>query len=593
MLLKKAHLFVGVMIIFWGILTFNLHQSTIITIAQATHYSHHSNTNSKLNSFLIVLKPQRSQLSNYATSLHPTFLTRNQFAKKYGQSKKYIHKLNNYFKHYHLKTVAYQGNLFLKVSGQKRHIEEALHFHLIKSKNKNAIIYKPNHKLFIKYSLQKHIQGFLLSSISGKMHTSLATINHKKGRSPQSFINRYHVKDIDTLRNQCKSSIGILSFGNFTLDDVQSFWKHMNINPDGRRIHVYKNMLHNRLKNSVETTMDIEQAGAINPQSEINVYLAKPTIFGMINNLAKAIADNKSDSLSLSWGISEVEIAQLIRLGIVPHNYNQMLNTILLQGAAQGISIFNASGDNGAYDGINNGFTDLSVETPASSPYITAVGATTLPIKYKIGNHWIVVNHERAWSNDFLYPLFNKLKLYNSRQQTFLSTYFVGTGGGFSKFNSTPQYQQGISGVGTYNAIKYWNMKHQIIKQYSKPRRNIGKAKGRNLPDLVANGDPQTGYSVYFRHHWMIDGGTSIVSPQIAAVSTLFVAKSNRRIGLFNPKIYSLAQSQDSPFNPINSDSQNSNLYFTGQSYRIYNQATGLGTVNFSKLYQKIQDNNY
>ena len=51
-----------------------------------------------------------------------------------------------------------------------------------------------------------------------------------------------------------------------------------------------------------------------------------------------------------------------------------------LEFAAQGQSGFDASGDAGAYDASGDlGTTNLSVDTPADSPYITAAGGTTLP----------------------------------------------------------------------------------------------------------------------------------------------------------------------------------------------------------------------
>lgn len=34
----------------------------------------------------------------------------------------------------------------------------------------------------------------------------------------------------------------------------------------------------------------------------------------------------------------------------------------------------------------------------------------------------------------------------------------------------------------------------------------------------------------------------------------------------------------------MNSTTDNSNMYYTGQPNTIYNQATGLGTINFDKL---------
>ena len=51
-----------------------------------------------------------------------------------------------------------------------------------------------------------------------------------------------------------------------------------------------------------------------------------------------------------------------------------------LELAVQGQSGFDAAGDAGAYDDSDElGTTNLSVDTPADSPFMTAAGGTTLP----------------------------------------------------------------------------------------------------------------------------------------------------------------------------------------------------------------------
>ncbi|WP_279404031.1 hypothetical protein [Secundilactobacillus kimchicus] len=62
----------------------------------------------------------------------------------------------------------------------------------------------------------------------------------------------------------------------------------------------------------------------------------------------------------------------------------------------------------------------------------------------------------------------------------------------------------------------------------------------------------------------------------------------NAPIGFWNPQIYKFAQSSDSPFTPLDSITNNDNLYYTGQPGKLYNQATGLGTINFDKLYSNF-----
>lgn len=556
------------------------------------HKKSKAKSSSATSNFAIILKTRSSsKLENYVLTKHKKFLSTKQFANRYGQTNRTVAAIQKYFKKYHVKTTKYAGNLVLRGYGSNTNIQKALKYKQVRVKVNGKFVYRPNHEPKMRGKLQKHVDGFMgLSNydhVNSNAAKKIKSISMK--RSPNDFISRYGATSLKQAKRGSKHGIGIISFGGFKNSDITRFWKKVGVPSSIKRVHVYKDAYASIKSQSDETTMDIQQAGAIAPKSNINVYISQPTISGMVESFAKAISANKSDSLSLSWGISEAELQQMMNDGFIPKSYNSIMNSLLLQGAAQGISIFNSTGDNGAYDGIEGGVTGLTVESPASSPFITAVGATSVPISYTVNGHKVKIDKERAWSNDFLYPYFNQLKLYNSDQNSFLSTYFAGTGGGFSKFNQTPVYQSNISGVNSYNAIQYWNMDSGYAKQYVKPTQTSSTASGRNLPDIVANGDPQTGYTVLYNNQWFTDGGTSIVAPQIAAVNALFATRANHRFGLWNPQLYALANNGNSPFNTLDSDKDNSNLYYTGQPGKKYNQATGLGTVNYGKLYQLMK----
>lgn len=562
----------------------------MLYVQEANHVTAFGKTNkSSQSSFTIVLKDQNNnELVNYVSQPRTNFLSTKEFSRKYGQSTTTINKIKKYLASHHLKAKVYPGNLVIKVTGAKNNIEKAFHFNLIKEKINKTYVTKPNKTPKMANSLDQKISGIIGLSNYDHLSSSSQSSSFGVKRGPSDFIKRYHLQDTINNKSHKVANIGIISFGGFSKNDIKAFWQKMGIKNSLNRIHVYTDSNKDNQKLSDETTMDIQQASSIANNANINVYLAQPTISGMINSFANAIGSNKSDSISLSWGISEAEIEQMIDNKILPDNYNDIINEILLQGASQGISIFNSTGDNGAYDGIQSGITKLTVETPASSLYITAVGATTVPTKYNVNGHVVNVSNERVWSNDFLYPYFNSIELYNANQSTFLDSYFVGSGGGFSKFNATPDYQQNVSGVNSYRAIQHWDMSKGVANQLATPKVLTGTSSGRNLPDIVANGDPQTGYSVYYNGKWLIDGGTSIVAPQIAAVNAIYVSKLNRRLGLWNPRIYSLAQSNNSPFNPLYGDNE-TNIYYAPQDNKIYNQATGLGTVNFDKLFNLIK----
>ena len=263
------------------------------------------------------------------------------------------------------------------------------------------------------------------------------------------------------------------------------------------------------------------------------------------------------------------------------------MSTLLAQGATQGISTFAASGDTGAYgeslnrDGSTN--EGIYANFPANNPWVTATGGTTLPVEGTLANDITVkVDRERTWGGDYLFAAYQKDKTFFTKNDDLMGMLQAGSGGGISTLYSTPKYQKGVSGINTYNARQYLtasglpNLTTSLIH---------GTASGRNYPDVVADADPLTGYDSYTGSDgWNVIGGTSVVAPQFAAMTAVINSNRSKRMGLWNPQIYKLAQTAKSPFTKLDASTDNGNLYYVGQPGKIYNQAAGLGTVDFGKL---------
>ena len=86
---------------------------------------------------------------------------------------------------------------------------------------------------------------------------------------------------------------------------------------------------------------------------------------GVVDTYNRIATDNQAQAISTSWGLSELETTR---------NVLNSENSIFQQMAAQGQTLCAAAGDSGAYD---DGST-LSVDDPASQPYVTGVGGTSL-----------------------------------------------------------------------------------------------------------------------------------------------------------------------------------------------------------------------
>src|SRR5580700_10923344 len=84
--------------------------------------------------------------------------------------------------------------------------------------------------------------------------------------------------------------------------------------------------------------------------------------------------DDTAMPVSTSWGIWEEALSQSSR---------QAENVVFKQMGAQGQSMFAASGDDGneAWEGVTSAgqpILTFGVQDPASQPYVTGVGGTTL-----------------------------------------------------------------------------------------------------------------------------------------------------------------------------------------------------------------------
>ncbi len=271
-----------------------------------------------------------------------------------------------------------------------------------------------------------------------------------------------------------------------------------------------------------EATLDAEMALALTPNlSRVQVYLCPNTDAGVLAGYSRIANDNTAAQVSTSWGLAETQLSR----ATLNSEY-----AIFKQMAAQGQALLAASGDNGAYDNPKAPNT-LAVDDPASQPYVTGVGGTTLRTQYPGG------------------PYLSETTWYNSANSA--------GGGGVSTQWGVPVYQQSVPGV----------------------------LNGRTVPDISFNADPDTGYAIYFQGGWTIYGGTSPAAPLWAGLTALVnsrrAAQGLGRVGFLNPAIYQIAQTNLSAnFHDI-ADSSSNGFYTAAAGY---DPATGWGTPTATLL---------
>ena len=193
---------------------------------------------------------------------------------------------------------------------------------------------------------------------------------------------------------------------------------------------------------------------------------------------------------------------------------------------------------------------NLGVSDPASQPYVTAVGGTSVTALGPAPT-------EKVW-NDQL-------------------NYSEGAGGGgISQTFSMPAYQQPLGTVSGSSGTPCANASGNC----------------REVPDVSADADPSTGYVIYDSVNglgWNALGGTSGAAPLWAAVLAV-VASANGNTtgyGALNPSLYLLAQKSPGTYlNDVTSGNNDYNATNGGQFPAMsgYDMATGLGTPVASQL---------
>ncbi len=231
-----------------------------------------------------------------------------------------------------------------------------------------------------------------------------------------------------------------------------------------------------------ETLLDIEWSGAMAPGITQNVYLAaNPYFTTFVDAFNEFVNDDTSQVMTTSWGAPEFYWGSL----------GMTADQIFMQGAAEGISMFAAAGDNGAADIPNGDGTGNNADFPSSSPYITTANGSLLTIADISGTY----GSETAWSPSY--------------------SGAPGTGGAISQLFTQPSWQTG-PGVPSNG-----------MRMNSDMALNSG---GQNGSDYVVY-DSQRGFGAVY--------GTSAVAPQLAALFAIGVSQnSDVSLGQSNTLIY-------------------------------------------------------
>ena len=251
-----------------------------------------------------------------------------------------------------------------------------------------------------------------------------------------------------------------------------------------------------------EETLDVEAVHGMAPAAHI-VYVGAPNNFQDLDAALNHVVDRHLASIvTNSYGFNTEAL---------PPGYIKPYNETFIQGALTGVGIYFSSGDN-SDESHSIGY--VSVDWPASSPWVTAVGGTSIGVDQ---NNTRVL--ETGWGT------FTSSLRSNGTWPT--PTWQYGAGGGVSRLFAEPWYQTGTDLSGVFAAQGH---------------------SGRAVPDIAALGDPNTGYligqtqtfpdgTVKYSEYRL--GGTSLSSPIMAGIMALVDQASGSPRGFANPLFYS------------------------------------------------------
>ncbi|MCQ8277172.1 S53 family peptidase [Acetobacteraceae bacterium KSS8] len=437
------------------------------------------------------------------------------------------------------------------------------------------------------------------SAIAGQATTTKfvagATLTGGKPGSylPQDFATRYNVNPIYANGFTGRgATIGIITLANFYPSDAYTFWKAAGLTVDQNRITTVNvdggtAIAPSDALGEGETDIDVEQSGGLAPGANLRVYVApNQTNANFVDAAEAAASENIADTVSISWGQPELDYFAEPSQNVAASTYiMDAFHDVFLEMGIQGQSVYVATGDSGAYDTVrgcpNSGTPSASapvcnapyaVDSPANDPAVTGAGGTTLPVTLKLTSGAVLtVAQEQAWSWNYIY----QQTAAQGHPIALAYLFSTGDGGGVSSYFKKPYYQVGVSGITTTKPGQSFTE-----DTGSGPQTLVtlpAKFAGRNLPDMSADADPETGYQ--FLEEGSIvtfEGGTSFVAPQLNGVTALAVQGTGGRVGLMNNIAYGLG---DAATDDITAGD---NWGYTGKTG--YDNAAGLGVLNATKL---------
>ena len=303
-----------------------------------------------------------------------------------------------------------------------------------------------------------------------------------------------------------------------------------------------------------EETLDVESVHGMAPGANV-IFVGAPNNFRDLDAALNHVVDRHIGQIvTNSYGYPTE---------LLPTGYILSVEASILQGVVEGMGIYFSSGDN-SDESLVVGYR--TADWPASSPFVTAVGGTSLAVgaadNYLFETGW--GTRTSSWITSS-----------SSWSPTPPGSWLYGAGGGVSRVFAEPSYQVGVVPASVFTTQ--------------------GRT-GRAVPDIAAVGDPNTGYivgetqtfpdgTVKYSEYRL--GGTSLSSPLMAGIMALADQSAGHPHGFANPLFYAHASGFTDITNPsstvavVRTNFNNGVDASAGLSYRLrtMNQTLSLRTT--------------
>ena len=274
----------------------------------------------------------------------------------------------------------------------------------------------------------------------------------------------------------------------------------------------------------VEQAIDVEAVHSTAPDAHILYVGAQDCINGLFNAEQAVIDNHLADVVTNSWGDTGGDLLDDVAT-------RTAYDDLFMLADSTGMTVQFSTGD----DGDNFNVLGLSAaDYPASSPFVTAVGGTSL----KIGRRGRQTG-QLGWATGRSFKCTANVVggvpgCTKSAVGSWLPVSFDGGSGGFTSYNYVqPAYQKGVV--------------PSVLALRNSPI--IGPTPTRVIPDISMDADPSTGFLIGLhqtfpngaaKYSQTRYGGTSLASPLLAGVIADADQAAGSALGFINPAIYAL-----------------------------------------------------